>query len=403
MTTKGFEGTRLPSSREVRRWFAGQAYVRRSKHGARVRSAKSLDSAVLCTLDPDTQVIVTHTEDVADGAGEKTLRSRLIHPVDGWVSSKLLVKACLLKGYLGRRAAGLGKALELCFMEGGELITITDPLAKDISEFFRREPGLRQYFELSEHASKEFSDRSLPPPPPVADADAKLLMVVISCRKNERLWPGIRKRLAAAPTGAAKPLSQVPHVILVGDATIPEPFEVRPRNVLALRCDDSYEGLPEKIIFAAHAVRRLDRFARFTHALKIDDHDAAVDADAFGRLHAHILKPAAQWDFVGQRVIRSYAGNRRWHFDKVSRDSHWHERPYVGPYLPWADGAASYVLSARSMDVLIAAFPVVDAPHMLTILRKTEIYEDIMVAKILHSAEIEPREQDYGANWTPEP
>ena len=202
MATKGFEGTRLPSSREVRRWFAGQAYVRRSKHGARVRAAKSLDSAVLCTLDPDTAVIVTHTEDVADGAGEKTLRSRLIHPVDGWVSSKLLVKACLLKGYLGRRAAGLGKALELCFMEGGELITITDPLAKDISEFFRREPGLRQYFELSEHASKEFSDRSLPPPPPVADADAKLLMVVISCRKNERLWPGIRKRLAAAPTGA---------------------------------------------------------------------------------------------------------------------------------------------------------------------------------------------------------
>ena len=86
MATKGFEGTRLPSSREVRRWFAGQAYVRRSKHGARVRSAKSLDSAVLCTLDPDTAVIVTHTEDVADGAGEKTLRSRLIHPVDGWVS-----------------------------------------------------------------------------------------------------------------------------------------------------------------------------------------------------------------------------------------------------------------------------------------------------------------------------
>ena len=71
--------------------------------------------------------------------------------------------------------------------------------------------------------------------------------------------------------------------------------------------------------------------------------------------------------------------------------------------MPWADGAASYVLSARSMDVLVAAFPVVDAPHMLTILRKTEIYEDIMVAKILHSAEIEPREQDYGANWTPEP
>ncbi|KAH8059904.1 hypothetical protein JL720_13714 [Aureococcus anophagefferens] len=201
-------------------------------------------------------------------------------------------------------------------------------------------------------------------------------MVVISCRKNEAAWPGIRKRLAARRPAPAERVartrtpSQVPHVILVGDATIPA-LRGAARNVLALRCDDSYEGLPEKIIFAAHAVRRLDRFARFTHALKIDDHDAAVDADAFGRLHAHILKPAAQWDFVGQRVIRSYAGNRRWHFDKVSRDSSWHERPYVGPYLPWADGAASYVLSARSMDVLIAAFPVVDAPHA-AILRKTE-------------------------------
>ena len=39
---------------------------------------------------------------------------------------------------------------------------------------------------------------------------------------------------------------------------------------------------------------------------------------------------------------------------------------------------------------------------MLAILRKTEIYEDIMVAKILYSAEIEPRDQDYGAVWTPE-
>ncbi|KAH8062077.1 hypothetical protein JL720_13278 [Aureococcus anophagefferens] len=188
--------------------------VRRSKHGARVRSAKSLDSAVLCTLDPDTAVIVTHTEDVADGAGEKTLRSRLIHPVDGWVSSKLLVKACLLKGYLGRRAAGLGKALELCFMEGGELITITDPLAKDISEFFRREPGLQT--------------------------------------------------------------------------------------------------------------------AR-------------------------------------------------------------HERPYVGPYLPWADGAASYVLSARSMDVLIAAFRRRRAPHVPSSGRRRCART---WSRRSYSAEIEPREQD---------
>ena len=204
-------------------------------------------------------------------------------------------------------------------------------------------------------------------------------------------------------------------------------------------CDDSYEGLPEKIVFAVHAVRRLPRrapraprpapprgeerrgeerrvkrdgvvhapslprFSHVTHVLKIDDHDTVVDANAFLRLQQHILHPVAQWDFVGQRVIRSYTGNRRWHFDKVSKDSYWHERPYVGPYLPWADGAASYVLSAKAMDLLVDAFPVVDLPHTLKVLRKTEIYEDNMVAKVLYSADVEPREQDYGAVWTPEP
>ena len=71
-------------------------------------------------------------------------------------------------------------------------------------------------------------------------------------------------------------------------------------------------------------------------------------------------------------------------------------------YLPWADGAASYVLSARAMDALLDAFPVVDLPHTLRVLRRTEIYEDIMVGKVLYSADIEPREQDFGAVWTPE-
>lgn len=203
------------------------------------------------------------------------------------------------------------------------------------------------------------------------------------------------------------------------------------------------------MVFAAHAVRRLPALAHVTHVHKIDDHDASIDAAAFGRLRDHVAHPVDQWDFVGQRVIRTYTGNRRWHFDKVSKESHWHQRPRapraarrarardrsrrrptlpppppgtwarasrrasvglsrppptpaLDRYLPWADGAASYVLSARSMDTLIDAFPVVDLPHILRVLRRTEIYEDIMVGKVLYSADIEPREQDFGAVWTPE-
>ena len=231
--TKGFEGTRLPSSRDVRRWFAGQAFVRPGK-GALVRSGRELASAPLCTLDADTGVIVTHTEDVVDEAGGKTLRSRLIHPVGGWVSSKVLVKACLLKGHLGPRSAGVGKALEVCFMEGGELITITDPLARTIADFFKDEPALRQYFDLGESASKAgppVERARLPPPPPAPAGDARLLMVVVSCRKNEALWPGIRKRLAS-----------VPHVILRGrpaSSSRPPPRPPREAAPQVRRPDDA--------------------------------------------------------------------------------------------------------------------------------------------------------------------
>ena len=59
--------------------------------------------------------------------------------------------------------------------------------------------------------------------------------------------------------------------------------------------------------------------------------------------------------------------------------------------------------AAPVYKLIVDAFPVVDLPHTLKVLRKTEIYEDNMVAKVLYSADVEPREQDYGAVWTPEP
>ena len=70
--------------------------------------------------------------------------------------------------------------------------------------------------------------------------------------------------------------------------------------------------------------------------LKVDDHDASVDAAAFWRLAQHVREAPGAWHYCGQRVIRAFQGNRRWHFDKVSSDSVWCDVPYAGPYVGFA-------------------------------------------------------------------
>ena len=120
----------------------------------------------------------------------------------------------------------------------------------------------------------------------------------------------------------------MPHVLLVGDPTLDAPWQID-GDLLTLRCDDGYEGLPEKILFAAHAVRRAPGLSKTTHVLKVDDHDAAVDATAFRALARSVAAGGPSWDYVGQRVIRGFQGNRRWHFGKVSADSRWRDAPFT--------------------------------------------------------------------------
>ena len=67
--------------------------------------------------------------------------------------------------------------------------------------------------------------------------------------------------------------------------------------------------------------------------LKVDDHDASVDAGAFWRLQARVAAAPGAWDYCGQRVIRAFQGNRRWHFGKVAAGSEWDDVPYAGPYV----------------------------------------------------------------------
>jgi hypothetical protein len=192
-----------------------------------------------------------------------------------------------------------------------------------------------------------------------------LLTAIMSCRKNQHLWSSLLTR--AGPNA----------IIFCGGA----PTTKRIGNILLLDCADTYEALPEKMIAMMRFITSDPSCAHVTHVLKADDHDAPPPTR---------FDPSG-FDYVGQ-ALQHVPGTREWHFGKVTKGSWWDERPYDGAFVPWAKGGYTYILSRRAM---IACVDAADAMGLET-LRRTEIYEDVMVGKMLHPHGIFPRQRHFG-------
>jgi hypothetical protein len=137
-------------------------------------------------------------------------------------------------------------------------------------------------------------------------------------------------------------------------------------KVLRLACDDSYPGLPQKITHLCRAFSSRKEFSVFSHLAKVDE-DIAV----LGPIPPNFLV-----DYGGATYRRS--GNRSYHFGKCP-GSPWNWRPYEGVFVPWNLGGYGYILS-RNAAALIGE-------NQIAI---EEIYEDLMVAKILEKNGIFP-------------
>ncbi len=195
----------------------------------------------------------------------------------------------------------------------------------------------------------------------------KLLIVFLSCKKNYPLW----NRLLTETKNS---------IIFYGDPEITDQF-IYKNKILTLKCNDTYDYLPVKIYLMINSILKIPELNGFSHILKIDDRDTKIDNSIHYKINEVVLS-----DYCGQYLHNHYSGNRRWHLKKCPLDSIWCNKQYDGEYVPWIDGGCGYILSKKALEIISSI------NMSLQEIYEKNIYEDLMIALILHNNNIYPKE-----------
>lgn len=202
-----------------------------------------------------------------------------------------------------------------------------------------------------------------------------ILIVIISCLKKNMLSIIRSKDIDNK-------------IIVVGKLLIKKNYELCD-DILYVNCSDEYEGLPEKIICALSSILKIKKFKNIKHILKIDDNEF-IEINNIKNLYK--IKELDSFDYIGRNVNNNMSITvRDYHFGKVNKNSYWYNKKYEGIYVPWALGGDSYILSIKAMNIINKHYN----ENHINIIRKTEIYEDLMIAKILDIYKIFPIEIKY--------
>lgn len=176
-----------------------------------------------------------------------------------------------------------------------------------------------------------------------------------------------QKHLSQTQERVAKMMKDLPYIIVVGGYSHSEKKE----NTLYLTCNDTYPGLPEKVLTLFHHIHdHIREFEQYDYFVKLDE-------DMILRQPLRLLPG---FDYLGK--VEKKPGNRRWHLGKCP-GSYWNHTPYQGIYVPWCLGGCGYVVSKKVVGLL---------RNIPLELSSKDIYEDLMIAKILFYHRILPRE-----------
>jgi hypothetical protein len=159
----------------------------------------------------------------------------------------------------------------------------------------------------------------------------------------------------------------LPYSIIVCGGSITE-FNLQKR-ILYIKCNDLYEGLPEKIIKTLKYLVESPHFINYTHFVKLDE-------------NINIIRPLPNnifnnINYAGK--VQYYQGNRRWHFGKCSSNNKYYNIEYQGEFVPWCKGGYGYIISRTAINLIK------DNQDFTN-----HIYEDLYLGLILREKNILP-------------
>jgi len=204
----------------------------------------------------------------------------------------------------------------------------------------------------------------------------RLCVVLVCCRKDldqgkkrAALW---RRNLNEK--GLLERVNVIPIVGNDGEGSVFDLVD----GALEVRCNDFYEGLPEKILGAFLYVL-LATGAR--SVLKID---ANIDIVDWALLLEHIQRyEQVDADIIGFIRKEEWGFNRYWHFGKCSSEALNSRRHPRTTYI-WPDGGRGYLVKRQALK---AIFTFISCPKNRFELGNY-IYEDAMIGELMYRAQI---------------
>lgn len=186
-----------------------------------------------------------------------------------------------------------------------------------------------------------------------------ILYIFISCQKNINKHNRIHSMM--------KNLNNSNYIIILGG------FETtnyqKEKKILELKCNDFYEGLPEKLVQTYKYIYNNSDFNIYSHFCKLDE-----DMIIKNLLPLDILS-----NYCGN--VQSVEGSRTWHIGKCTKTSYFNDKPYNGIFVPWCKGGYGYILSRKSLEYISQTTDdIID----------NVIYEDVYIGIILNNNYISP-------------
>ena len=203
----------------------------------------------------------------------------------------------------------------------------------------------------------------------VNSSKSKIAIIIISCKKNLDKIKILREKLYQK--------INVPYCFVIGDPGLSSNWQ-NEGDILYVKSPDNYESLPLKVF---QIFQCLHCCFDFQGVLKLDDDTWIKDMPRFLEL-IDWLSTESTYNYMGNTI--GYSIGRSWHFNKCESKSV-DKNPYDLPFVArWCDGGSGYFLSRKSLEILSEY--TMKYPGCF----HGELYEDVLVAKILYLNGIKP-------------